>query len=74
MLEKLGEGANACVYKCLYKPNDRYYAAKKFRIEEEHIMELKKNFIDMKELNHESICKYRGLYFDKNSRFAFLIM
>lgn len=31
-MEKIGEGANAVVYKCMYKGNNKFYAAKKFRI------------------------------------------
>ncbi len=37
LMEKLGEGANACVYKCLHKRSGRTYAAKTLKIEEEHI-------------------------------------
>jgi hypothetical protein len=48
LLEKLGEGANACVYKCLHKQSGKIYAAKKLKIEEEHILELKRNFINLK--------------------------
>jgi hypothetical protein len=32
LLEKLGEGANACVYKCLHRKSGRVYAAKKLKI------------------------------------------
>lgn len=32
LMEKLGEGANACVYKCLHKTSGRTYAAKKLKI------------------------------------------
>ena len=39
---------NQPIYKCLYKPNNKFYAAKKFLIEQEHIDYLKKSFINMK--------------------------
>ena len=29
---KIGEGANACVYKCQNKSNNKIYAAKKFKV------------------------------------------
>lgn len=32
--EKLGEGANGCVYKCMHKQSGKMYAVKKFQIEE----------------------------------------
>lgn len=74
LLEKIGEGGNGCVYKCQHKMNLKFYAAKKFCVEREHILELKKSFIIMKELKHNSICHYKALYFDKNQRVAYLIM
>lgn len=37
LMEKLGEGANACVYKCQHKKTGKIYAAKKLKIEEEHL-------------------------------------
>lgn len=70
----MGEGANACVYKCVHKKTGRIYAAKKLKIEEEHVLELKRNFINLKELRHPSIIKYKALYLDLKQHCAFLIM
>ena len=47
---------------------------KKFKVEEEHILELKRNFINIEKLSHESICGYKALYFEGRRRFAFLVM
>lgn len=74
VLEKLGEGGNACVYKCRHRKNEKFYAVKKFKHEEEHILELKKNFIYLKELHHSSIIEYRALYFDPKQRCTYLVM
>jgi len=73
-LEKLGEGGNGCVYKCQHKANRKFYAVKKFKVEEEHILELKRNFINIEKLSHNAICGYRALYFDSRQRFAFLVI
>jgi hypothetical protein len=47
---------------------------KKFKVEEEHILELKRNFLNIEKLSHGAICGYRALYFDGRQRFAFLVM
>lgn len=62
------------MYRCQHKLNNKFYAVKKFRAEEEHISELKKSFIIMKELNHPSICHYKALYFDNSKRVVYLVM
>jgi len=43
-------------------------------MELEHILELKRNFISIKNLRHPSIIKYHALYFDLNKHLAYLIM
>lgn len=43
-------------------------------MEPEHILELKRNFINIKNLRHSSIIKYYALYFDLNKRLAYLVM
>lgn len=74
LLEKIGEGCNGSIYKCIYKPNSKVYAVKKFKVEQEHILGLKRDFITLKELNHSSVCRYKALYFDQNQRGAYLVM
>ena len=61
--EKLGEGCNGLVYRCVCQANHRVYAVKKMHVEEEELLLLKKSFIHMKSLQHESIVKYQALYF-----------
>jgi len=35
LFEKIGEGANGCVYRCQHKNNKKVYAVKKFKVSEE---------------------------------------
>ena len=44
------------------------------KIEPEHILTMKKDFITLKEFNHPSICHYKALYILKEQRTAYLIM
>lgn len=44
------------------------------RMDEEHYLELKKNFLSMKMLKHPNIIKYHALYFDLKKHLAYLIM
>lgn len=43
-------------------------------MEQEHIIDIKKSFIFIKNFRNKSIIKYHALYFDLNKRLAFLIM
>ena len=36
--EKLGEGANGCVYRCQHKMNKKIFAVKKFKVSEELLL------------------------------------
>lgn len=47
---------------------------KRFRLEEENVLELKKSYINLKELDHPSIIKYRALHIEKDQHCAFLVM
>ncbi len=44
------------------------------RMDEEHYLELKKNFLSIKMLKHPNIIKYHALYFDLKKHLAYLIM
>ena len=44
------------------------------RIEQEHVLALKQDFITLKELNHPAVCSYKALYLRQEQRTAFLIM
>jgi serine/threonine protein kinase len=74
LLEKMGEGANGCVYRCQHKGNSNIYAVKKFVFEKEHILELKRSFLVMRELQNPSVCTYKALYIDHKIRVAYLVM
>lgn len=74
LLEMIGEGANARVHRCEYRESKKVYAVKIISMDEEHILELKKNFISIKQLRHPSIIKYHALYFDLKKSIAYLVM
>jgi serine/threonine protein kinase len=42
--------------------------------DDEHVPILKKNFMDMRQLRHPSIVKYKALYLDLEKHLAHLIM
>jgi serine/threonine protein kinase len=50
------------------------YAVKIITMDEEHIMELKKNFLSITQLRHPSIIKYHALYLDTKKHAAYLVM
>jgi serine/threonine protein kinase len=43
-------------------------------MDDEHIFELKKNFLNIKQLRHSSIIKYHALYFDLKKSISYLVM
>lgn len=43
-------------------------------MDEEHILELKRNFLSIKQLRNQSIIKYHALYFDLRKGLAYLVM
>lgn len=50
------------------------YAVKIITMDEEHILELKRNFLSICQLKHPSIIKYHALYFDLKKHVAYLVM
>ena len=75
LLDKIGEGANAMVYTCEHNKTGKIYAVKVVvRMDDEHCLELKKNFINIKALKHGSIIRYRALYIDLGKHSAYLVM
>jgi serine/threonine protein kinase len=42
--------------------------------DDEHVPILKKNFMDMRQLNHPNIVQYKALYLDLERHLAHLIM
>ncbi|KAJ3424911.1 sterile20-like kinase isoform b-related [Anaeramoeba flamelloides] len=64
VLEKLGEGNYASVYKGKHKKNGNIVAIKQISIDtDEDIQELIAEIEIMKQLDHENIVKYYGTYF-----------
>ena len=43
-------------------------------MDDEQIAYLKKNFINIESLNHPSIIKYKGMYFEEKKSLCYLIM
>lgn len=43
-------------------------------MDEEHIMELKNNFVVVKQMKHESIINYTALYIDMRKKLCYLVM
>lgn len=71
---KLGEGAHGVVRKCYRKVNDELLAVKTVQLDQEHLLYLKENFIDIKELKHEHIVKYKAIFFEIKNERCHLVM
>ena len=63
MGDKIGEGAHGLVKKCIDKQSRELCAVKVLTLETEHILHLRTNFIDIKELQHPNIPSYKALFF-----------
>lgn len=74
MGEKIGEGAHGVVRNCFSKSTGERYAVKTITLDREHILFLKKNFMDIKALNHEHVIRYKALFFEMKSSTCHLIM
>ena len=74
LLEKVGEGGNAMVCRCEYIKSGKVYAVKMVRMDEEHYLELKRNFLSIKMLKNPNIIRYHALYFDLKKHLAYLVM
>jgi serine/threonine protein kinase len=74
ILEKIGEGANGFVNKCRKLRSGKIYAVKSLMMEEEHIMELKENFLAIYSLDHPNIVKYKALYIDMRKKLCYIVM
>lgn len=74
MLEKLGEGSNGVVSRCVKNSTGKEYAVKSFRFEDEHLPSLKSNFLVMSNMSHPNIVNYESLYIDSKKHLGYLIM
>jgi hypothetical protein len=72
--EKIGEGAHGIVRKCVCRGSGEVRAVKTFRLEGEHIAFLKKNFKDVKQLQHAHVIAYRALFFEMQTDTCHLVM
>lgn len=71
---KIGEGTSGYVHECLHLKRNKIYACKSMMFDDEHVPVLKKNFMDMRQLDHPNIIKYKALYLDLEKHLAHLIM
>ena len=74
LMEKLGQGCNACVYKCQEKLTGKLYAVKKTKLEDEQVEEAKETFFNIKALQHPQISFYKAFYYDSQQRVSFIVM
>ena len=70
----MGEGSDGVVHRCIKKKTGREYAAKAIMFEDEHITQLRYNYILMKSLSHRNIVKYEALYLDLKKHLCWLVM
>ncbi len=74
MGEKIGEGAHGVVRKCYSKDTKELFAVKTCTLDAERVMELKKNFIDIKKLKHPNVLNYKAIFFEMKSESCHLVM
>jgi serine/threonine protein kinase len=71
---KLGEGSSGCVHECFNLKSNKIYACKSMMFDDEHVPSLRKNFLEVQQLNHPNIVKYKALYLDLEKHLALLVM
>ena len=74
LLEKVGEGSDGVVYKCVKKRTGQAYAVKCFKVEDDHLAQLKENFNTIRKLKHSNILKHEALYIDMKKHQGWLVM
>ena len=62
------------VRKCKKKKNGKIYAVKSIMMDDEHILELKNNFLAVKGLKHPNVVQYKALYIDLKKHLCYLVM
>lgn len=70
----MGEGAHGIVKKCVDKLTKQICAVKILTFEREHVLLFKKNFIDIKALQHPHILTYKALFFQQKHSRCYLVM
>lgn len=71
---KLGEGSDGVVHRCIKKRSGAVYASKSFMFEDEHLLQLRYNFLLVKNLNHRNVIQYEALYLDLKKHLCWLVM
>ncbi len=74
MISKLGEGSDGVVHRCKKKRSGVEYAVKSFMFDDEHIPQIRSNFVLVKGLNHRNLVKYEALYLDVKKHACWLVM
>ena len=70
----MGEGAHGVVKECIDRKTGEVLAVKTLHLERQQILFLKKNFEEVKSLNHPNILIYKALFFELNHARCFLVM
>jgi len=70
----LGQGTHGYVKKCTHLLSGKAYAVKVIRMEDEHYLGIKANFLYIKQLRHRAIIKYKALYLDRQNSLCHLLM
>ena len=71
---KMGEGSNGVVHRCRKRKTGTDYAAKALMFEDEHLPQLRENFVLLRHLSHRNIVQYEALYLDLKRHQCWLVM
>lgn len=74
LLQKVGEGTDGVVYKCVKKRTGKVMAVKCFKVEDDHLTQLKENFRILKMLKRPNILRHEALYIDMKRHQGWLVM
>lgn len=74
IISKLGEGSDGVVHRCRKKRSGLEYAVKSFMFDDEHIPQIRTNFVLVKGLAHRNIIQYEALYLDLQKHACWLVM
>lgn len=62
------------VKRCVHRENGKVFAVKILKMEDEHYQSIKTNFINIRQLKHSNIIKYKALYLNPKMRLCHLVM
>ena len=72
-MEKAGEGAHGVVNRCVDRITGEECAVKTLVLDREHILQFKKNFMQIKSLDHPHILTYKALFFEQQISKCYLV-